>query len=73
MYLVGKVHRDDGDSQRYISESIYVDRNSGHVVGVRVLLLKDGRQHKTHIPSPIHIWDIAKLTEEYDKNHPQWN
>jgi len=29
MYLVGKVHSDDEDAQRYITERIYVDRNSG--------------------------------------------
>jgi len=60
MYLVGKVHRVDEDPQRYITERIYVDRNSGHIVGKRVLLLKGGRKHKALDPSPIHIRVIAK-------------
>jgi hypothetical protein len=38
--LIGKTHRDDEDLQRYITERIYIDRNSGNIVGSRVLLLK---------------------------------
>jgi len=46
-YLIGKTHRDDQDLQRYVTERIYIDRNSGNIVGSRVLLLKDERKHRS--------------------------
>jgi hypothetical protein len=66
-YLVGRIHRDDEDFQRYVTERVYVDRRSRYILADRILLLKDGRKHKALDPSPIHIKDIVKMTNSYDK------
>ena len=66
-YLIGKTHRDDEDLQRYVTERIYIDRNSGNIVGSRVLLLKDGRKHRSRDPYPIHVQDIVRMTNLYEE------
>ena len=65
-YLVGRIHRDDEDFQRYVTEKVYVDRRSKDILAERTLLLKDGRKHKALDPSPIHIKDIVNMTNSYD-------
>jgi hypothetical protein len=52
MFLEGKIHRDDEDCQRYITERIYVDRRSKNIVDERTLLLKDGKKHKCRSSKP---------------------
>ena len=66
-YLEGKVHRDDEDYQRYITERIYIDRRSGCIVGDRTLLLKNGQKHKSLDPAPIHVQSLVEMTQQYDQ------
>jgi len=66
-YLIGKIHRDDENLQRYITERIYIHRNTGNIIGDRVLLLKDGRKHRIRDPHPIHVQSLVDMTTEYDQ------
>ena len=38
-YLIGKIYRDNEDYQRYITDKVYVDRESRNIVGERILIL----------------------------------
>ena len=65
-YLVETIHKDDEDFQRYMTEKFYVDKRSNNIVAERVLLLEDGRKHRSLDPSPIHNKDIVNMTNSYD-------
>ena len=65
-WLEGKIHRDDEDLQRYITERVYVDKRSRNILGERNLLLKDGRKHKSRDLSPIHVQSLVDMTNQYD-------
>jgi len=49
-YLNGKTHRDNEDLQRYITDIVYVDRESRNLVGERILILKDERRNRSRDP-----------------------
>ena len=66
-YLIGKYHRDNEDYQRYVTDKIYIDKSSGNIVGERVLILKDGRRHRSADPYPIHVRDLAEMTRQYEE------
>ena len=66
-YLIGKIHRDNEDYQRYITDKVYVDRESRNIVGERILILKDGRRNRSRDPYPIHIRDIEEMTRQYEQ------
>jgi len=73
MYQVGKTHRDDDAAQQYITEMMYINRNSGKIVDEIVLLLKNGRKLISLDLSPIHIRDIVKLSKVYEVNIHNYN
>jgi hypothetical protein len=66
-YLIGKYHRDNEDYQRYVTDKVYVDKKSGYIVGERILILKDGRRHRSPDPHPIHVRDLAEMTRQYEE------
>ena len=66
-YLVGKIHRDDEDLQRYVTERIYVDRRTKYILGIRSLLRKDGSKHISTDPSPIHVQSLVEMTKQYEQ------
>ena len=53
MYLIGKIHKDNEDFQRYTTDKVYVDRESRIIVGERIL--KDGRRNRSRDPYHIQI------------------
>jgi len=63
-YLIGKIHKDNEDFQRYITDKVYVDRDSRIIVGERMLILKDGRRNRSRDPYLIHIRDIDEMTRQ---------
>ena len=66
-YLIGTIHRDDEDLLTYKTMRIYVHKTTNEIVGERALVLKDGSVYKTNELDPIHVSDLAVLTELYDK------
>ena len=66
-YLIGTIHRDDEDLLTYKTMRIYVHKTTNDIVGERALVLKDGSVYKTNELDPIHVRDLAILTELYDK------
>jgi len=66
-YWEGKIHRDDEDYQRYITERIYIDRRSGCIVEDRTSLLKNGQKHKALNPEPIHVQSLVEMTQQYEQ------
>ena len=66
-YLIGKIHKDNEDFQRYITDKVFVDRESRNIVGERILILKDGRRNRSRDPHPIHIRDIEEMTNQYEQ------
>ena len=66
-YLIGKIHRDNEDFQRYVTDKIYVDKESRNIVGERILILKDGRRNRSRDPHPIHVRDIEEMTRQYEQ------
>jgi hypothetical protein len=64
-YLIGTIHRDDEDFLTYKTMRIYVHRSTGNIVGERALILKDGSTFKNNERDPIHVRDLAILTEAY--------
>ena len=63
-YLIGKIHRDNEDFQRYVTDKVYVDKESRNIVGERILILKEGRRNRSRDPRPIHIRDIEEMTRQ---------
>jgi len=66
-YLIGKIHRDNEDFQRYVTDKIYVDKESRNKVGERILILKDGRRNRSRDTHPIHVRDIEEMTRQYEE------
>jgi hypothetical protein len=63
-YLIGKIRRDDEDWLMYKTMKIYVHKYTNDIVGERAHVFKDGTISKTNEKDPIHIRDLAKLTEQ---------
>ena len=66
-YLIGTIHRDDEDLLTYKTMKIYVHKTTHDIVGERALVFKDGSVYRTNELDPIHVRDLAVLTELYDK------
>jgi len=66
-YLIGKIHRDNEDFQRYVTDKVYVDKESRNIVGERILILKDGRRNRSRNPHPIHVRYIEEMTRQYEQ------
>jgi len=66
-YLTGKIQRDNEDFQRYVTDKVYLDKESRNIVGERVLILKDGRRNRSRDPHPTHVCDIVEMTRQNEQ------
>ena len=65
-YLVGTKHIDDDDMLVYKTVRVYIHKSTGFIVGDRVLVLKDGQTSNSAQYDPVHIRDLALLTDKYN-------